>query len=170
MGSNETYEKKLKNFIQDHQISCEHLSFSECCHSVAEAAQAAGVTPQDFVKNVCLVDPRGSIVVAIVKGEDRVDTSRVAKVLGVKKVRIATAEEMLEKTGYPCGGTPSFSYPARFLIDERVMEMEAVYSGGGSEYSLTKMRPADLVKANQGEIVRIRKLPFDPPFPQTTKR
>jgi prolyl-tRNA editing enzyme YbaK/EbsC (Cys-tRNA(Pro) deacylase) len=157
MESNESYEKKLKRFIQDQQISCEHLTFFERCHSVAEAARAAGVTPQVFVKNVCLVDPRGSIVVAIVKGEDRVDTSRVAKVLGVKKVRIATAEEMLEKTGYPCGGTPSFGYPARFLIDERVMEMEAVYSGGGSEYSLTKMRPVDLVRANAGGVIRVRK-------------
>jgi prolyl-tRNA editing enzyme YbaK/EbsC (Cys-tRNA(Pro) deacylase) len=157
MESNESYEKKLKRFIQDQQISCEHLTYSERCHSVAAAAQAAGVTAQDFVKNVCLADPQGAIVVAIVKGEDRVDTSRVAKFLGVKKVRIATAEEMLEKTGYPCGGTPSFGYPGRFLIDERVMEMEAVYSGGGSEYSLTKMRPADLVRANGGEVIRVRK-------------
>ncbi len=157
MESNESYEGKLKNFIQENRISCEHLTFSECCHSVAEAAQAAGVASQDFVKNVCLVDPRGSIVVAIVKGEDRVDTSRVAKVLGVKKVRIATAKEMLEKTGYPCGGTPSFGFPARFLIDERVMEMEEVYSGGGSEYSLTKMRPGDLILANGGEVIRVRK-------------
>jgi prolyl-tRNA editing enzyme YbaK/EbsC (Cys-tRNA(Pro) deacylase) len=157
MESNESYEKKLKNFIRENQISSEHLTFFECCHSVAEAAHAAGVTPRDFVKNVCLVDARGSIVVAIVKGEDRVDTTRVAKVLGVKKVRIATAEEMLQKTGYPCGGTPSFGYPARFLIDERVMEMDVVYSGGGSEYSLTKMRTADLVRANQGETVRVRK-------------
>ncbi len=157
MESNESYERKLKNFIKENQISCEHLIFSECCHSVAEAAHAAGVNPRDFVKNVCLVDARGSIVVAIVKGEDRVDTARVAKVLGVKKVRIATAEEMLQKTGYPCGGTPSFGYPARFLIDERVMEIDVVYSGGGSEYSLTKMRPADLLRANQGETVRVRK-------------
>jgi prolyl-tRNA editing enzyme YbaK/EbsC (Cys-tRNA(Pro) deacylase) len=157
MESNESYEKKLKRFIQDQQISCAHLTFSGRCHSVAEAAQAAGVTPQDFVKNVCLADPQGSIVVAIVKGEDRVDTSRVAKFLGVKKVRIATAEEMLEKTGYPCGGTPSFGYSAQFLVDERVMEMEAVYSGGGSEYSLIKMRPADLVRANGGEVIRVRK-------------
>ena len=169
MESNETYEKRLKNYIHENHISCQHLTFSGSCHSVAEASQAAGVTPRDFVKNVCLIDPQGSIVVAIVKGEDRVDTSRVAKILGVKKVRIAAAEEILEKTGYPCGGTPSFSYPARFFIDERVMEMEAVYSGGGSEYSLTKMRPADLVKANQGEIVRIRKLSFEQAFSKNTK-
>ena len=157
MESNESYQKKLKRFIQDQQISCEHFTFFERCHSVAEAARAAQVTPQDFVKNVCLVDPRGSIVVAIVKGEDRVDTSRVAKVLGVKKVRIATAEEMLEKTGYPCGGTPSFGYSAQFLVDERVMEMEIIYTGGGSEYALVKIRPADLIKGNGAKVVRIKK-------------
>jgi prolyl-tRNA editing enzyme YbaK/EbsC (Cys-tRNA(Pro) deacylase) len=86
-----------------------------------------------------------------------VDTHRVANILGAKKVKIAAPEEMLEKTGYPCGGTPSFGYPARFLIDDRVMEIEVVYSGGGSEYSLTRMRPADLVRANGGEVIRIRK-------------
>ncbi len=157
MESDATYEKKLKSFIQNNNTPCEHLVFSDRCHSVAEAARAAGVTPQDFVKNVCLIDSQGSIVVAIVRGDDRVDTSRVAKVLGVKKMKIASPEEMLEKTGYPCGGTPSFGYPARFLIDERVLEIEWVYSGGGSEYSLTKIRPSDLVRANGGEVVRVRR-------------
>jgi len=37
------------------------------------------------------------------------------------------------------------------------MEMDVVFSGGGSEYSLIRIRPADLVKANQGEMVRVRK-------------
>jgi prolyl-tRNA editing enzyme YbaK/EbsC (Cys-tRNA(Pro) deacylase) len=64
---------------------------------------------------------------------------------------------MLEKSGYPCGGTPSFGYSARFLIDEKVMQMEVVYTGGGSEYSLVKICPADLVKANRGEVARVRK-------------
>jgi Cys-tRNA(Pro)/Cys-tRNA(Cys) deacylase len=147
----------LKKYIEDHHIACEHLVFSQRCHSVAEAAGAAGVTPQDFIKNICLMDSRGSLVVAIVKGEDRASTSRVARALKAESARIATPEEMLEKSGYPCGGTPSFGYPARFLIDEKVLQMEVVYSGGGSEYSLVKIRPADLVKANQGEVVRIRK-------------
>jgi prolyl-tRNA editing enzyme YbaK/EbsC (Cys-tRNA(Pro) deacylase) len=104
-----------------------------------------------------MIDSHGSLVVAIVKGEDRASTSRVAKALKVESARIATPEEMLEKSGYPCGGTPSFGYPARFLIDEKVMQMEVVYTGGGSEYSLVKIRPADLVKANGGEVARVRK-------------
>jgi prolyl-tRNA editing enzyme YbaK/EbsC (Cys-tRNA(Pro) deacylase) len=157
METNDRYDAKLIKYIEDHHIACEHLVFSQRCHSVAEAAGAAGVTPQDFIKNICLMDSRGSLVVAIVKGEDRASTSRVARALKAESARIATPEEMLEKSGYPCGGTPSFGYPARFLIDEKVLQMEVVYSGGGSEYSLVKIRPADLVKANQGEVLRIRK-------------
>jgi Cys-tRNA(Pro)/Cys-tRNA(Cys) deacylase len=157
METNEPYDAKLKRYIEDHRIACEHRVFSQRCHSVAEAAAAAGVTPRDFIKNICLIDSTGALVVAIVKGEDRASASRVAKALHAESARIANPEEMLEKSGYPCGGTPSFGYPARFLIDEKVLQMEVVYTGGGSEYSLVKIRPADLVKANQGEVVRIRK-------------
>jgi Cys-tRNA(Pro)/Cys-tRNA(Cys) deacylase len=157
MESNDDYDSKLKQYIRENRIPCEHLVFSERCHSVAEAAQAAGVTPRDFIKNICMIDSNGSLVVAIVKGEDRASTSRVARALKAESARIATPEEMLEKTGYPCGGTPSFGYSARFLIDEKVMGMAMVYTGGGSEYSLVKICPADLVKANGGEMVRVRK-------------
>jgi prolyl-tRNA editing enzyme YbaK/EbsC (Cys-tRNA(Pro) deacylase) len=157
METNDRYDAKLKKYIEDHHIACEHRVFSQRCHSVAEAAGAAGVTPQDFIKNICLMDSRGSLVVAIVKGEDRASTSRVARALKAESARIATPGEMLEMSGYPCGGTPSFGYPARFLIDEKVLQMEIVYSGGGSEHSLVKIRPADLLKANQGDVVRIRK-------------
>ena len=157
METNEHYDAKLKRYIEEHRIDCEHRVFSQRCHSVAEAARAAGVTPRDLIKNICMLDPGGSLVVAIVKGEDRVSQSRVAEALGAESARIATPEEMLEKTGYPCGGTPSFGFPARFLIDEKILRMETVYSGGGTEYSLVKIRPADLVKANQGKIVRVRK-------------
>jgi prolyl-tRNA editing enzyme YbaK/EbsC (Cys-tRNA(Pro) deacylase) len=156
MEDNDSYDSLLKRYIRENHICCEHLVFSERCHSVAEAAQAAGVTPRDFIKNICMIDSNGSLVVAIVKGEDRASTSRVAKALK-ESARIATPEEMLEKSGYPCGGTPSFGYPARFLIDEKVMQMEVVYTGGGSEYSLVKICPADLMKANGGELARVRK-------------
>jgi prolyl-tRNA editing enzyme YbaK/EbsC (Cys-tRNA(Pro) deacylase) len=37
------------------------------------------------------------------------------------------------------------------------MEKEVVYSGGGSEKSLVRISPQELQKANQGQVVRIRK-------------
>ncbi len=153
----ENYEEKLKAYMKSHTIRGEHLHFDQSCHSVAEAAQAANAAPEDFVKNICMVDMSGNLIVGIVKGEDRVNTSKVAALLGKERVRTATPSKILEKTGYPCGGTPSFGYPAQFLIDERVMEKEIVYSGGGSEQALVRIHTKELLQANKGQVTSIRK-------------
>jgi prolyl-tRNA editing enzyme YbaK/EbsC (Cys-tRNA(Pro) deacylase) len=157
METNADHEGRLKAWMKEKGIDGEHMTFSRSCHSVAEAAEAAGVTPQDFVKSICMLDVTGSLIVGIVKGEDRASTSRVAKALNVSAVRVASPEEVFERTGYPCGGTPSFGFPAKFLIDPKVMEMEFVYMGGGSETSLVKIRPSEIVKGSGAEVLRIRR-------------
>ena len=127
------------------------------CHSVAEAAEAAGVTSEDFVKNICLLGPDGELAVAIVRGADRVNPKKVARLLGIKKTRMANAEEILEKTGFPCGGTPSFGFNATFIVDERVLSMPAIYTGGGSQTSLVKSTPQDIIAANNSTVADIIK-------------
>ena len=153
----DTSEERLQAYIQEEQIQAEHLSLDQPCHSVAEAARAVNASPQELVKNICLLDSDGQLITAIVKGEDPVSVSRITKALQREGLRLATPEEILEKTGYPCGGTPSFGYQAMFLIDPKVMEREIVFTGGGSETSLIKITTEELVRANQGRILRIRK-------------
>lgn len=151
------YEEKIKEFIRKDGIQAEHISFKQSCHSVEEAANAANASPEDFVKNICMIDSDRNLIVAIVNGEDRASTSRVATALDIERPRTANPDEILEKTGYPCGGTPSFGYNAKFLIDPKVMDMGFVYSGGGSQNSLVKISTKELQKANNGIILRVRK-------------
>lgn len=151
------YEVRLKNYIQNNNIEAEHLSFDQSCHSVEEAAQAVNARPEDFVKNICMVDGAGNLIVAIVKGENQASASRVGKALHTAGVRMATPDEILERTGYPCGGTPSFGFEATFLVDQRVPETEIVYTGGGSTTSLVKIASQELIRANHAQVVRIRR-------------
>jgi Cys-tRNA(Pro)/Cys-tRNA(Cys) deacylase len=151
------YEEKLRAIIKERGINAEHLSFDQSCHSVAEAARTVGAEPEDFVKSICMVDQDGSAIVAIVKGEDRASTSRVAKALGINRPRVASPEEILELTGFPVGGTPGFGFKATFLVDPRVLKKETVYLGGGSEKALVKMKTSELVRANGAKVVRVRK-------------
>lgn len=151
------YEEKIKKFLQDNNIQWERLSFEQSCHSVDEAMQAVNAKADDFVKNICMFDTDWNLIVAIVKGEDRASTTQVGKALNIERPRTATPDEILSKTGYPCGWTPSFGYHAKFLIDPKVIEKEFVYSGGGSENSLLKISTQELQKANGWEVVRVRK-------------
>ena len=151
------YEEKLKKYISEKNIQAEHFSFTESCHSVEEAAKVVNCSADDFVKNICMLSADGVLIVAIVKGEDKASSTRVGEVLGIERPRLTTPEEILEKTGYPCGGTPSFGYNATFLIDDRVMEKEFVYTGGGSENSLLKISTKELQRANRAQVHKIRR-------------
>ena len=151
------YEEKLKRIIEERGIDAEHLSFDKYCRTVAEAARTVGAEPEDFVKSICMVDGDGGVIVAIVKGEDRASTSRVAKALGTERPRVASPDEILGLTGFPVGGTPGFGFDARFLVDPRVLDKDRVYLGGGSERSLVRMSTRELVRANGGRVARVRK-------------
>lgn len=152
-----TYETRLKEYIKEHQITAEHSTYTESCHSVEEAAQAAETTPDHLIKSIAMKDDQNKTIIAIVSGTDRASTKRVAQALAIKRPHIAEPNDILIVTGYPCGGTPPFGYPAIFLIDENVMKKEYIYAGGGSISSLIKITPSELQKANHGQIARIRK-------------
>ena len=150
------YEEKLTTYIENHNIKAKLLKFNQSTHSVAEAAKAVGADPEDFIKSICMIGPNDELIVAIVKGEHRASTSRVAKALGIERPRIAAPDEMLVKSGYPAGGTPAFGYDAVYLMDPKVLEKKEVYSGGGSEYALTLMSPEEMRRANGALVARVR--------------
>ncbi len=151
------FEEKMKAYLALHIPAAEHMAFEQSCHSVAEAAEAANADTKDLVKNVCMIDADNNLIVAIVHGPDRASTSRVAKALDCVRPRLATADEILHMSGYPCGGTSSFGFAATFLVDPRVAERETVITGGGSEKSLVGLKIRDLLAANNAQIVRVRK-------------
>lgn len=156
MSDEALFERKLLEHIAARGLEVEHFVYAESCHSVPEAAAAAGVTIGDLIKSICMMSGT-ELVVAIVKGEDAASTSRVGKLLELERPRPATLAEMLERTGYPAGGTPPFGFEARFLVDERVLEKDFVYGGGGSARSLVRLAPTELVRANGARVARVRR-------------
>lgn len=150
------YEVKLRKYIEENEIDANVISFNQSTHSVAAAAKAVGVNPEDFVKSICMIGPKDELIVAIVKGEHRVSIGRVAKVLNIGRPRIAKPDEIFKKTGYPVGGTPAFGYEATFLMDPKVLEKNKVYSGGGSVQALTYMSTQSMLRANCANVERVR--------------
>ncbi|HET6404028.1 MAG TPA: YbaK/EbsC family protein [Candidatus Thermoplasmatota archaeon] len=152
----DAFAAKLAAWLDARKVDAEQRLFAVSTHSVAEAAAAVGARPEDFVKSICMVADDARLAVAVVKGEDRASTARVAEALGAR-VRLASPDEMLARTGYPAGGTPPFGFDATFLVDERVLERPHVWAGGGSDRALVRVAPAELLRANGGRVARVRK-------------
>jgi Cys-tRNA(Pro)/Cys-tRNA(Cys) deacylase len=153
----EKYEKRMKQYIEENNLKAEHYVLSDSCHSVEEAAQTMNASPDEFVKNICLIDEYGDSIVAIVKGEDRASTSRIGKALNITRPRLANPLEILELTGFPVGGVPSFGFKSVFLVDPKVVERTYIFTGGGSPQSLIKIAVEEMLYTNRGQVVRIRK-------------
>lgn len=151
------YNLKIKEYLHLENRILTYLYLDQACHPIGKAAEIINVPVNKFVKNICLIDGTGTLIVAIVTGEDRVSTKRVGRALNIERPRLAGESEVLQNTGYPSGGVPSFGYNAIFLIDPKVMTLDFVYTGGGSPFSLIKIETNDLLRINQGQVIRVRK-------------
>ena len=153
------YEEKLKAFMKEKGIDGEHLTFSRSCHSVAEAAAAAGVTPEDFVKSICMVDGEGRLIVGIVKGEDRASTSRGGESPEGERGPDGYARGSLWKDGIPLWRHAFLWLSLRVFESIRRSWRWSLFTWeGGSESSLVKIKPSEIIKGNGGEVLRIREV------------
>lgn len=119
--------------------------------TVPEAAAAVGVAPEQVLKSLVLwVDGVPTLVVAA--GEDRLAYPRLAAAFGTsrRKVRLASAEEALELTGYPVGAMPPFGHRTAlptWVDAARVRPGLTVVAGGGARDALLEVTTDDLLRA-----------------------
>jgi prolyl-tRNA editing enzyme YbaK/EbsC (Cys-tRNA(Pro) deacylase) len=124
------------------------------------AAEAAGCGLGQIVKSL-VFEADGRFVVAMIPGDRRADRAKVAHALGVKKARVASAEEVEAATGFAPGAVAPFPLPGvqRLLIDRRLVTQELLWVGAGSEHHLAAISPPDLMRltrAQTGDFVQDR--------------
>ncbi len=122
--------------------------FPEGTRTAQEAARAVGCDVGQIIKSLVFVAD-GAPVVALVSGADRLDTARLASVLGARDVRRATGEEVRAATGFAIGGVPPLGHdrPLRVVIDRRLLQHAQVWAAAGLPDAVFKVDPGVLTRA-----------------------
>lgn len=125
--------------------------------TVPDAAAALGVEPHQIIKSLLFTDGDGGVVLAILSGASRVNRARLAVATGHQRLKMAPADVVLARTGYPVGGTPPVGHvePLPVVLDSRVAAMAVVYGGGGRVDSLLEIRPAEIVRITGATVADI---------------
>jgi prolyl-tRNA editing enzyme YbaK/EbsC (Cys-tRNA(Pro) deacylase) len=125
--------------------------------TVPMAAAAIGVSETAIVKSVLFEDRLGTVVLAIANGTNRISRSALAAATGVAKLWLASPPLVLDRTGFPAGGVAPVGHATALpvVIDRRVMDEAWVYGGAGSEDSLLKIRPDDIVALTGARVAEI---------------
>jgi Cys-tRNA(Pro) deacylase len=118
-----------------------------------EAADAVGCTLGQVVKSLVLVCD-GTPVVALVPGDRRADTGKVARLLEARRVTVATRDEVGAATGFRPGAVAPFPLArvSTVLVDRTLLRHRAVWAGGGSDRHLVALAPAELVRLTRGRV------------------
>jgi prolyl-tRNA editing enzyme YbaK/EbsC (Cys-tRNA(Pro) deacylase) len=92
----------------------------------------------------------------VVLATTKLDVNKtVCKLLGVRKASFAPMDAALELTGMEYGGVTAFGVPAELpiYVDAAVMEQAEVVMGGGNRSSKVLVRPAELTKIPNLQVV-----------------
>jgi len=121
--------------------------FPEGTKTSQEAADAIGCPVSAIAKSlVFTVD--GEAVVALLPGDKRLDTAKLAQVHGGAKARRADLDTARKATGYAAGGTPPFGHPKPMTVyaDEMLRRHELVWAAGGTPTTVFPIALDDLVR------------------------
>ena len=149
-------EKDLRNYLEEKGVDFEIITHGSS-YRADQASRELNIDLKKIVKTVLFMADGKQPLIIIVRGDKRVDQSRMAKVLGYKKLRLATADELREITGYEPGTLPPVAHKQiiKTVLDEDVMDEDYVYAGGGSLGSSLKISPRDIARLQNALILKV---------------
>ena len=118
-----------------------------------EAADAVGCTLGQVVKSLVLLCD-GSPVVALVPGDRKADTGKVARLVEARRVAVAGGEDVLAATGFRPGAVSPFPLERVpvVLVERGLLRHRTLWAGAGSVRHLVALSPPELVRLTRGRV------------------
>jgi argininosuccinate lyase len=160
----------LTAYLASRQVEATLVRSEQDMPTVDRAAAALGVPAAAIVKSIVFEHKQDStrVCLAIVPGDARVSRSKVADALGVRQLRLASADTVARVTGYPPGGVPPVGHrtPVPVVLDSRVLGHDVVFGGGGDEWHMLRISPGDIQRLTAAIVADVT----DPLIPHPSTR
>ncbi len=148
---------RLTAYIKMHDLDADIVSTGLPMPTVSLAAAAIRVPEMQILKSLVFTTKHGDLVLAIAAGPARIDRDRLAAAAGLTTLRLATPDEVLAATGYPAGGVAPIAHATTIpvVIDQVAASLDVAYGGAGTEDSLIRIAPADIVRLTGATVADI---------------
>lgn len=147
---------EIQQFLDSFNMGIKIIEFKVSTKTSELAAEALGVEVGQIAKSMLLLADE-SPVLFVTCGDVKINTNRIRKLIGVRKVKFADAESVLNVTGYPVGGVCPFRLNSnvRVMLDKVMEKYEVVYAAAGTACSAVPVTIQQLKQITGGEIVDI---------------
>lgn len=127
--------------------------------TVALAAEAHGVEPQQIAKTICLRAGETTMLI-VAGGTARLDNRKFRDRFGAK-ARMLDADEVLETTSHPVGGVCPFGLPRPLPVycDTSLRRFDEVVPAAGATNAAVRLSPERLASLTGAEWVDVCREP-----------
>lgn len=151
--------RTLASYLRSSGVAAALVAPEAPVPTVDGAAAALGVGCDSIVKSILFEEKRGARrpILVVLRGDCRVDASKVAAVASLSSLRLAPPGRVLELTGYAVGGVPPVGHARALavLVDARVLERDLVYGGGGDERHMLGILARDIVQLTGARVADV---------------
>jgi len=137
--------ERVTEYLSKSGAEYELREFDRSTKSSALAAQALGCSLAEIAKSVVFVGEKTTVV--IISGDKRVDSTKLANVTGTE-LRVAKADEVRSRTGFPIGGVPPFPHGEGIavLVDASLTRFGRIWAAAGTPNSVFRIETPDLLR------------------------
>ncbi|HEX9074999.1 MAG TPA: YbaK/EbsC family protein [Anaerolineae bacterium] len=118
------------------------------------AADAVGTALGSIVKSLIFIMDDDRTALALVAGDQRADSDKIARCLQARSARMAKGEEVRTRTSYAIGGVPPVAHvtPMETLIDQTLLRFETVWAAAGAPNALLEIDTQKLLRLTRGRV------------------
>ena len=145
-------EMALREFNQKLKV----ISLNNSARTAKEAASSLGCEVGAIVKSLLLKTEDG-FVLSLVSGDKKASLNKLKKLLNLKDVSMASAEDVKKITGYTIGGVSPIGHlkKVEVLIDDSLERFDSLFAAAGHPNCIFEINFVDLQKITKGLVKNI---------------
>ena len=145
-------EMALKEFDEKLRI----ISLTNSARTAKDAASSLGCEVGAIVKSL-LFKTEDDFILGLVAGDKRASLNKLKKLLNLKDISMASAEDVKKVTGYTIGGVSPIGHlnKVEVFIDDSLERFDSLFAAAGHPNCVFKINFIDLQKITKGLIKKI---------------
>jgi prolyl-tRNA editing enzyme YbaK/EbsC (Cys-tRNA(Pro) deacylase) len=142
--------ERVTSYLREARAEVRVEEFPEGTPTAKDAARAVGCELGQIVKSL-VFDCGGQKVVALVPGDRRADSEKIADAAGKPFARIAGSEEVRDATGFEPGAVAPFPLPRvdAVFVERTLLSQPVLWIGAGSDRHMAALSPTELLRLSR---------------------
>jgi Cys-tRNA(Pro)/Cys-tRNA(Cys) deacylase len=141
--------RTLEDILQRLELKYAFIDHDAPIRTAQEGAAMLGIEVGQTAPTLVLKTENGYYACILSGSRGRIQLDAVAKILGCNMLKMASAQEVEQVTGYGIGRVPLAGHNLPTILDRELFRYPSIYGGTGVETTTLKIKPDHLEKINK---------------------